>query len=43
LDAEVIAAAATRLNGQYSEFFDWLKKVRATGKKFIDLRGEYVE
>ena len=30
-DAEVIAAAETWLDGQPSEFFEWLAKVRATG------------
>jgi len=30
-DAEVIAAAETWLDGQASEFFKWLAKVRATG------------
>jgi histone-lysine N-methyltransferase SETMAR len=31
-DAEVIAAAETRLDGQPSDFFfEWLAKVRATG------------
>jgi len=28
---EVIAAAETWLDGQYSEIFEWLAKVRATG------------
>ena len=30
-DAEVIAAAETWLDGQLSDFFEWLAKVRATG------------
>jgi len=30
-DAEVIAAAETWLDGQASEFFEWLAKVRTTG------------
>jgi hypothetical protein len=30
-DAEVIADAETWLDGQHSEFFWWLAKVRATG------------
>ena len=30
-DAEVIAAAETWLDGQPSEFFEWLAEVRATG------------
>ena len=30
-DAEVIAAAKTRLDGQISELFEWLAKVRAKG------------
>ena len=30
-DAEVIAAAEALFDGQYSEFFEWLAKVRATG------------
>ena len=30
-DAEVIAAAETWLNGQTSDFFEWLAKVIATG------------
>ena len=30
-DAEVIAAAETRLDGQFSDFFEWLAKVGATG------------
>ena len=43
-DAEVIAAAETWLDGQTSEFFlSGLKKLEQRGKKFIELRGEYVE
>jgi len=43
-DTEVIAAAETWLDGQYSDFFfEWLGKVRARAKKFIELRGEYIE
>ena len=35
-DVEVIAAAETWLEGQHSDFFfEWLAKVRATGKKCI--------
>jgi len=30
-DAEVIFAAETCLDGQTSDFFEWLAKVRATG------------
>ena len=30
-DTELIAAAETRLDGQSSEFFEWLAKVRAMG------------
>jgi len=30
-DAEVIAAAETWLDGQCSDFFEWLANVRATG------------
>jgi len=30
-DAEVISAAVTWLDGQYSEFFGWVAKVRAMG------------
>jgi len=29
-DAEVIAAAENWLDGQYSDFFEWFAKVRAT-------------
>ena len=44
-DAEVIAAAGTWLDGQHSEFFSLsgLQKVEQRAKKFIELRGEYVE
>jgi len=43
-DAEVIAAAETWLDGQRSEFFlSGLQKLGQRAKKFIELRGEYVE
>ena len=43
-DAEVIAAAETRLDGQPSEFFlSGLQKLEQQAKKCIELRGEYVE
>jgi len=43
-DAEVIAAAEIWLDGQNSEFFlSGLKIVEQRAKKFIELRGEYVE
>ena len=44
-DAEVIAAAETWLDGQLSEFFflSGLQKVKQRAKKFIELRGEYIE
>jgi hypothetical protein len=43
-DAEVIAAAETRLDGQLSEFFlSGLQKLEQRAKKCIELRGEYVE
>jgi len=44
-NADVVAAAETWLDGQYSEFFffEWLAKVRAKAKKYIEVRGEYVE
>ena len=43
-DAEVIAAAETWLNGQISDFFlRGLQKSEQRAKKFIELRGEYVE
>jgi len=32
-DAEVIGAAETWLDGQHFDFFEWLAKVRATGKE----------
>jgi histone-lysine N-methyltransferase SETMAR len=39
---EVIAAVETWLDGQNTDFFEWLSNVRATGK-CVELRGEYVE
>jgi hypothetical protein len=43
-DAEVIAATETWLDGQPSEFFSsGLHKLDQGAKKFIELRGEYVE
>ena len=43
-DAKIVADAETWSDGQYSEFlFEWLAKVRATGKKCIELCGEYVQ
>jgi len=43
-DAEVIAAAETWLDGQPSDFFlSGLRKLAQRAKKFIELRGEYVE
>jgi len=44
-DAEVIAAAETRLDGQPSEFFflSGFQKLEQRAKKFIEPRGEYVE
>jgi len=42
-EAEVISAAETWLDGQVSNFFEWLAKVTATGWNCIELRGEYVE
>jgi len=42
-DAEVIAAAETWLDGQYSEFFGGLQKLEQRAEKCIELRGEYVE
>ena len=43
-DAEVIAAAETWLDGQYSEFFlSDLQKLEKRAKKCIELRGEYAE
>jgi len=42
--AEVIAAAETRLEGQPSDFFlSGLQKLEQRAKKWIELRGEYVE
>jgi len=44
LDAEVIAAAETWLEGQISEFFlSGLQNLEERAKKYIELRGEYVE
>jgi len=42
-DAEIIAAAETWLDGQYSDFFSGLQKLEQRAKKCIELRGEYVE
>jgi len=43
-DGEVIAAAETWLDGQPSDFFlSGLQKLEQRAKKFIELRGEYVE
>jgi len=43
-DAEVIADAETWLDGQTSEFFlSVLQDLKQRAKKFIELRGEYVE
>jgi len=43
-EAEVIAAAEVWLDGQNSEFFlSALQKLEQQAKKFIKLRGEYVE
>jgi len=43
-DAEDIAAAETWLDGQLSEIFlSGLQKLEQQAKKFIELRGEYVE
>jgi histone-lysine N-methyltransferase SETMAR len=43
-DAEVIAAAETWLDGQSSELFlNGLQKLEQRAKKYIKLRGEYVE
>ena len=44
-NAEVIAAAETRLDGQSSEFFFFsgLQKLEQQAKKHIELHGEYVE
>jgi len=44
-EAEVIAAAETWLDGQTSDFFflSGLQKLEQGNKKFIELRGEYVE
>jgi hypothetical protein len=41
---EVIVAAETWLDGQFSEFFlSGLQKLEQWAKKCIELRGEYVE
>ena len=43
-DAEATAAAETLLDGQHSEIFlSVLQKLEQWAKKFIELRGEYVE
>jgi hypothetical protein len=43
-DTEVIAAAETWLDGQYSELFlNGLQKLEQRAKKCNELRGEYVE
>ena len=43
-DAEVIAAAETWFDRQYSEFFfSGLQKLEQRAMKCIELRGEYVE
>jgi len=42
-DAEVIAAAESWLDGQFSEFLSGLQKSDQRAKKCIELRGEYVE
>ena len=43
-DAEVTAAAETWLDGQFSEFLlSGLQKSEQRGKKYNELRGEYVE
>ena len=43
-DAEVIAAAETLLDGQYSELFlSGLQNLEQRSKKCIELRWEYVE
>jgi len=42
-DAEVIAAAETWLDGKPYEFFEWFQKLEKRAKKFVELRGEYVE
>jgi len=43
-DTEVIAAAETWLDGQNSELFlSGLQKLEKRAKKYIELRGEYVE
>jgi len=42
-DAEVIAAAATWLDGQLSDFLSGLQKLEQRAKKSIELRGEHDE
>jgi histone-lysine N-methyltransferase SETMAR len=43
-EAEVIAAAETRLDGQHSEFFlSGLYKLEQRAKKCVELRGLYAE
>ena len=43
-DAEVIVAVETWLDRQLSEFFlSGLEKLQQRAKKYIELRGEYVE
>jgi hypothetical protein len=43
-DAEVIAAAETWSDGQYSEFFlSGLQTLEQRAKKYIELRGDHVE
>jgi len=43
-DAEVIAATETWLDGQPSDFvLSGLQKLEQWAKKYIELRGEYVE
>ena len=42
-DAEVIAAAATWLDGTSEYFLSGLQKLEQRGKKCIELRWEYVE
>jgi hypothetical protein len=42
-DAEVITVAETWLDGKLPDFFEWLAKLEQRAKKFIELRGVYVE
>ena len=43
-EAEIISAAETWMDGQLSEFFlSGFQKLEQRAKKFIELRGEYVE